>query len=171
VSAPACRTAVAAGLLFLAACASPPPKDHPPETGRPAPAQNDAVADASFDWHSLVAAPFGTLLKESPIRLHEVLLFHDESHGPAEIESRDCYAVDGAAPTFVGNPADEYLMCFEHDRLERIEASVQIAFSARLAVVPGERTAELLITLSNAATPNAEQVPPRDPAAPPSAVP
>jgi hypothetical protein len=208
VSAPACRTAVAAGLLLLAACASPPPKDHPPETGRPAPAQNDAVADASLDWHSLVAAPFGTLLKDSPIRLHEVLLFHDESHGPAEIESRDCYAVDGAAPTFVGNPPDEYLMCFEHDRLERIEASVRIAagdaarvfgracalwlknarplppaedacegrdgdiaFSARLAAVPGERTAELLITLSNAATPNAEQVPPRGPAAPPSAVP
>jgi hypothetical protein len=208
VSAPACRTAVAAGLLLLAACASPPPKDHPPETGHPAPAQNDAVADASFDWHSLVAAPFGTLLKDSPIRLHEVLLFHDESHGPAEIESRDCYAVDGAPPTFVGTPPDEYLMCFEHDRLERIDASVRIAaddaarvfgracalwlknarplpapeddcegrdgdiaFSARLAVVPGEHTAELLITLSNAATPNAEQAPPRDPAAPPSAVP
>ena len=97
LSAHARRTA-AAGLLMLAACASPPPKDHPPEAG---PAQNDAAADASFDWHPLVAAPFGTLLKDSPIRLHEVLLFREQSHEPAEIESKDCYAVDGTPPTFV----------------------------------------------------------------------
>ena len=138
VNAPARRTA-ALGLLVLAACASPPPKDHPPETGPTAPAaarpatapatpvQNDAAADASFDWHPLVAVPFGTLLKDCPIRLHEVLLFHDESLGSAGTESRDCYAVDGSAPTFIGHAPDEYLMCFEHDRLDRIDVSVRIA--------------------------------------------
>ena len=214
------RRIAAAGLLLLVACASPPPKDHPPETGRPvpaaarsatppvAPAQNDAAADASFDWHPLVVAPFGTRLVDSPIRLHEVLLFHDESLGSADIESKDCYAVEGTPPTFVGRPPDEYLMCFEHDRLDRIDASVRIpaadavgvfgracalwmrdakrlpapdnvcegrdgdtAFSARLAALPGENTAELLMTLSDAAKDDAEPATPRDPGAPPSAAP
>jgi hypothetical protein len=224
------RKIAAAGLLSLVACASPPPKDHPSETGRPAPAaarsatptvapaQNDAAADASFDWHPLVAAPFGTLLKDSPIRLHEVLLFHEEPHAPAENESKDCYAVDGTPPTFAGSPPDEYLLCFEHDRLDRIDVAVRIlaedaarvfgracaqwsgnakpmpgaddacegrdgdiAFSARLAAVPGEPTAELLMTLSDAAktdaaktdaaTTDAQPAPPRDPGAPPLAPP
>jgi hypothetical protein len=214
------RRIAAAGLLLLVACASPPPKDHPPETGRPAPAaarsatplvapaQNDAAADASFDWHPLVVAPFGTRLVDSPIRLHEVLLFHDESLGSADIESKDCYAVEGTPPTFVGRPPDEYLMCFEHDRLDRIDASVRIpaaaavgvfgracalwmrnakplpardnvcegrdgdtAFSARLAALPGENTAVLLMTLSAAAKDDAEPATPRDPGTPPSAAP
>src|ERR1700674_4070121 len=90
VSAPARGTATALALLLFAACASPPPKDHRPEIARPAPGaarsatpqaasaatplQNDAVADASFDWHPLVVAPFGTRLVDSPIPLHGVLL-------------------------------------------------------------------------------------------------
>jgi len=228
VNAPACRAAAALGLLLLAACVSPP-RGNLAETGRPAPvpaatraaaplvtpAQNDAAANASFDWHPLVVAPFGTLLKDSPIRLHEVLLFHDESLGSADIESKDCYAVEGTPPTFVGRPPDEYLMCFEHDRLDRIDASVRIpaddaarifgracalwlrnakplpapdnvcegrdgdtAFSARLAALPGENTAELLMTLSDAAKSDAakteaepETTTPRDPGSPPSAAP
>jgi hypothetical protein len=174
------------------------------------PVQNDAAANASFDWHPLVVAPFGTKLVDSPMRLHEVLLFREQSHEPAEIESKDCYAVDGTAPTFIGQAPDEYLMCFEHDRLDRIDASVRfaaedaarifgracalwlenaqpltraddacegrdgdIAFSARLAAVPGENTAELLMTLSDAAKRDAEPEPatPRDPGSPPSAAP
>jgi hypothetical protein len=231
VTAPACRAAAALGLLLLSACASPPPQGRPP--GRPVPgatraatapvtpAQNDAAANASFDWHPLVVAPFGTRLVDSPIPLHEVLLFREQSHEPAEIESKDCYAVDGTPPTFVGRAPDEYLMCFEHDRLERIEASVRfaadaaaagdferacaqwlgnahpltkaddacegrdgdIAFSARLAAVPGENTAELLMTLSDATKSDTaksdatmtdaepEPATPRDPGSPPSAAP
>jgi hypothetical protein len=221
VNAPA-RTIAALGLLMLAACASPPPKDHPPETGAPAAAfaakrgtappataaQNDSAADASFDWHPLVVAPFGTLLKDSPIRLHEVLLFRDESLGSSGTESKDCYAVDGTAPTFIGHAPDEYLMCFEHDRLDRIDASARIAvddaarifgracarwlgnaqpltkaddacegrdgdvaFSARLVVQPGEPTAELFMTLTDAAGRDAEHPPPDDPKAPSPAAP
>jgi hypothetical protein len=217
---------------LLTACASPPSQGQPP--GRPAPvpaatraatalvtpAQNDAAANASFDWHPLVVAPFGTRLVDSPIRLHEVLLFREQSHEPAEIESKDCYTVDGTPPTFVGRAPDEYLMCFEHDRLDRIDASVRlaaddaarifgracalwlgnaqpltkaddacegrdgdIAFSARLAAVPGENTAELLMTLSDAAKSDAaksdaaksdaepEPATPPDPGSPPSAAP
>src|SRR5260370_28613015 len=116
----------AAGFLLLAACASPPPKSQLQETGRAVPAPSDAAANASFDWHPLVLAPFGTLLKDSPIRLHEVLLFREQSHEPAEIESKDCYAVDSTPPTFLGHVPDEYLMCYEHDRLARIEAMVRV---------------------------------------------
>jgi hypothetical protein len=228
VTAPACGSAAVLGFLLLAACASPP-RGHPAATGRPAPvpaatraatplvapAQNDAVANGSLDWHPLVLAPFGTRLVDSPIRLHEVLLFRERSHGPAEIESKDCYAVDGTPPPFVGQAPDEYLMCFEHDRLDRIDASVRIAaddaarifgracalwlgnaqpltkaddacegrdgaiaFSARLMAVPGENTAELLMTLfdatkADAAKSDAEPEPatPRDPGSPPSAAP
>jgi len=190
---------------MLAACASPPPKDHPPEAG---PAQNAAAADPSFDWHPLVVEPFGTRLVDSPVRLHEVLLFREQSREPADIESKDCYTVDGTPPTFVGQVPDQYLMCFEHDRLDRIDASVRfaaddaarlfgracalwsgnaqppakaddacegrdgdIAFSARLAAVPGENTAELLMTLSDAAKSDAEPATARDPDSPPSAAP
>ncbi len=195
-------------LLLLAACASPPPQGHLPDTGRPLPAavpvQNDAAADASFDWHPLVIAPFGTRLVDSPIRLHEVLLFREQSHGAAETESKDCYAVDGTVPAFVGRSPEEYLMCFEHDRLDHIEVSVRIeaaaaagdfrracalwsgnaqplakaddacegrdggtAFSARLVVLPGEPTAELHMTLADAAKRDPEPAPPPDPQAPP----
>ncbi|MDB6083545.1 MAG: hypothetical protein JWN43_1426 [Gammaproteobacteria bacterium] len=111
------------GLLMLAACAaSPPARDSQLER---APADG-AVTDASYDWHGLVLAPFGTLLKDSPVGLHEVLLFHDESHGAGEPDGKDCYSVDGASPRFVGRQTVEYLLCFDHDRLNRIEASVHL---------------------------------------------
>jgi hypothetical protein len=219
VSAPARTTAAALGLLLLAACASPRATDK----GRPAPAasaappaattQHDAAADASLDWHPLVAAPFGTRLVDSPIHLHEVLLFREQSQWPAEIESKECYAADGTAPAFAGRAPEEFLMCFEHDRLDRIEAMVRIeaeraagdferactlwlgnaqwpghaqppaaddacegrdgdtAFSARLVSLPGEATAELHLTLSDAASRDAQAAPPPDPNLPSPAAP
>jgi hypothetical protein len=119
------RQAPGAACLLLVACVSSRPVgDRAPGT-HPAPVQAGA-ADASYDWHGLLVAPFGTLLKESPIALHEVLLFHDESHGGAEA-GKDCYAIDGAPPRFVGRQPDEYLLCFDHDRLNRIDASVRLA--------------------------------------------
>ena len=103
---------------------------------------------------------------------------------------------------------EEYLMCFEHDRLGRIDASVRvaaddaardfgracatwsgnapqvppvddactgrdgdIAFSARLEALPGERSALLRISLTDAARRDAEGEPPGDPAAPSPAAP
>ena len=198
------RVTAVAGLWLIAACASPPAKERVPGNGGAVTAQNDGAADAAFDWHPLVVEPFGTRLVDSPIALHEVLLFQEEPHATPEVESKDCFAVDGAPPTFGGNPPDEYLLCFEHDRLDRIDASVRIAagdaaedfgracarwlrtakslpaaanacagrdgdiaFSARLAVMPGESTAELLITLSDAAKRDAEQEPEDSPGATP----
>lgn len=130
MSAPARRGAGAAGLLLLAACASVPPSDERPANAaqladRQA-AAAAAAAQAGVDWHPLVAAPFGTLLKDSPVPLHEVLLFHDEGQA-AEASPRDCYALDAGAPRFLGRVPDDYLLCFEHDRLVRIEASVGLA--------------------------------------------
>jgi hypothetical protein len=117
---------IGAAALVLAACAASPPRGNPAQQSQPAPAQNNVEMDASYDWHGLVLAPFGTLLKESPIALHEVLLFHEEPRGAADADTKDCYGVDGAPPRFVGRQPDEYLLCFDHDRLSRIDASVRL---------------------------------------------
>ena len=122
-------TAGVAGLLVLAACASAPPTNGHTRADRPAPApaQNGTVADASYDWHGLVLVPFGTRLQASPIPLHEVLLFHDESQSTAAGDNKDCYTVDGALPRFLGQRPEEYFLYFRYDRLNRIEASVRVA--------------------------------------------
>jgi hypothetical protein len=122
-------TAGVAGLLVLAACASAPPTNGHTRADRPAPApaQNGTVADASYDWHGLMLVPFGTRLKASPIPLHEVLLFHDESQSTAAGDNKDCYTVDGAPPRFLDQRPEEYFLCFRYDRLNRIEASVRVA--------------------------------------------
>jgi hypothetical protein len=73
----------------------------------------------------LVIVPFGTLLKDVPYRLSEVVVFHDAESGSAGHEDRDCHTVQGTAPPrFFGRPVGEYSLCFSSDRLNRIEASV-----------------------------------------------
>lgn len=109
--------------LMLAACAARSPQTAaPPETAKVAVVK----ADPSYDWHVLVLAPFGILLKESPLPLHEVLLFHDDTHGPGDAESKDCFSLDQPPPRFIGKQPDHYLWCFEHDRLTRVEAAVRL---------------------------------------------
>ncbi len=77
--------------------------------------------------------PFGTLLKDMPLALDEVLLFRDaagpaSSGTPNDLESGDCYSMAGASPPpFLARRPDSYLLCFEHDRLRRIGASLQLA--------------------------------------------
>ena len=60
------RACLAAALLALAACAAPKPKAPEPPPAPP-------PLDASYDWHVLLIAPFGSLLKDIPATLHEVL--------------------------------------------------------------------------------------------------
>jgi hypothetical protein len=119
------RIALTAGLLTLsAACVSGTSRR---AAAGPVPLPPSAAAlDPSYDWHGLILTPFGTLLKESPVPLHEVLLFHDEAHPATEAEMRDCFAIDGAPPRFVGRQPDQLLLCFDHDRLNRVEASVRL---------------------------------------------
>jgi hypothetical protein len=108
-------------VLVLAACAAPAPKPAAPLNVAPAP------PDASYDWHVLLVAPFGSVLKDVPLTLHEVLLFRDEARTAAPADELECYAVDGAAPLFIARSPTEYLLCFKHDRLSRIEATVRLA--------------------------------------------
>jgi hypothetical protein len=107
-------------VLMLCACAASQPKPAAPTA--PAP----ITLDASYDWHVLVVAPFGSVLKDVPMTLHEVLLFRDEAQRAAPADELECYAVDGARPRFVARSPSEYLLCFKHDRLSRIEATVRL---------------------------------------------
>jgi hypothetical protein len=112
----------AAALMVLAACHASAPR-----ITAPAPAP-DAVppSDATYDWHVLVIVPFGVTLKDIPLTLHEVLLFRDEAHGTGAGDDAECYAPDGPAPRFLGTTPEEYLLCFKHDRLSRVQASVRL---------------------------------------------
>jgi hypothetical protein len=157
------RTIVICALL--SACASAPP---------PAP----PAADPAYDWHGLVVAPFGSGLKDMPGALHEVLQFHDESRAKGDAEDQECYGTSAPTPNFAGRKPDEYLLCFRHDRLVRIEATLRLAavqaasllsgtcaawgdrcqgqegdirFSVRLAEDSGEPDPPLIVTLRAAA--------------------
>ena len=88
-------------------------------------APSTPALDASYDWHVLLAAPLGSVLKDTPLALHEVLLFRDEAKR-TDGDEGDCYAIDGTAPTFVARVPDEYLLCFKHNRLARVEATVRV---------------------------------------------
>ena len=107
----------------LCACA-PGPHGAKPEAP---PQQSTQPTDASYDWHVLLAAPFGSALKDVPLNLHEVLLFRDEALAAVPADEPECYAPDMPAPRFLARAPGEYLVCFRQDRLSRIQASVAIA--------------------------------------------
>jgi hypothetical protein len=114
------QTFLTGAVLMLAACAASQPKPAMPPAAAPIP------LDASYDWHVLVIAPFGSALKDVPMTLHEVLLFRDERERATPSDELECYAVDGTRPRFVARSLSEYLLCFRHDRLWRIEATVRL---------------------------------------------
>lgn len=113
------RTFLSGILLALVGCAAPKPKAPEPPPAPP-------PLDASYDWHVLLIAPLGSVLREIPATMHEVLLFRDEEHNSAAADELECYAVDGQLPRFVARHAAEYLLCFRRDRLSRIEATVRL---------------------------------------------
>jgi hypothetical protein len=128
----ALRIALSAALLApVVACHTSSPRVTAPGRAPPPPSAQ-VPADASYDWHGLLIAPFGSVLKDIPAALHEVLLFRDEAqHGGASADNAsaadaECYATDAPAPRFVGRAPDEYLLCFRQDRLSRIQASVRL---------------------------------------------
>jgi hypothetical protein len=129
-----CRIALSAALLAaLAACHAPSPRVSVPDRTPPPPAAHEP-SDPSYDWHGLLIVPFGSVLKDIPVALHEVLLFRDEARGStaaddaadAPAADSECYAADAPAPRFAGRMPDEYLMCFQQGRLSRIQASVRL---------------------------------------------
>jgi len=143
------QLALTAGLLAaLSACQAPPARVEAPEHAQ---AANAHPLDGSYDWHGLLIAPFGSLLRDIPLKLHEVLLFRDEARRPGAAEDAEadaeCYAAAVPAPRFVGRTPDEYLLCFKHDRLSRIRASVPLTD----AEAPGVFAAACALWLKNAA--------------------
>ncbi|MGO9930940.1 MAG: hypothetical protein ACLPV8_03880 [Steroidobacteraceae bacterium] len=154
-----------AAALLLAACASTPRAPLPaPPAPKPVP------LDASYDWHVLLLAPFGSVLKDVPLPLHEVLLFRDEAPGAPAADEAECYATDAAAPRFIAREPEEYLLCFKHDRLSRIEAAVRVPEAQAAKVF----AAACGLWLKNAATalpPASGAPPPPTPPAVPAAAP
>jgi hypothetical protein len=116
---------ITALLASLAGCHASSPRTTLPD--RAPPPQSSAPSDASYDWHGLLIAPFGSVLKEVPLTLHEVLLFRDEAHGTTATDEPECYAGDTPPPRFVGRTPDSYLLCFKQDRLSRVQASVRLS--------------------------------------------
>jgi hypothetical protein len=111
------RLAVAAGCLWLGACAS-----HPAKQQSPAAAAQPPPLEASYDWHVLIVAPFGSLLKDLPLPKSEVLVFD----GQTPESAGECYGIDAPQPRFLSQLPTELTLCFRHDHLARIEATVML---------------------------------------------
>jgi hypothetical protein len=118
-------TLSAALLAALTACRATAPRVTPPERSASAPAAHE-LGLGSDDWHGLLIAPFGSTLKDIPLALHEVLLFRDEARADDAAGATDCYAADTPAVRLFGRDPDEYLLCFQQDRLARIQARVRL---------------------------------------------
>jgi hypothetical protein len=103
-------------LVILSGCAAPKAAPEPPAPSTPA-------LDASYDWHGLMLLPFGSVLKDVPFTLHEVLMFRDAAQA-AQGDDAECYAVEQTAPRFLARTPSEYLLCFRHDHLARVQATV-----------------------------------------------
>ncbi len=115
--------AAACGAALLAACTSPHPRGEPPAGGTAA----AATTAATDDWHALMILPFGTLLRDVPYRLEEVVVFHDAAVAVAGRQEHECYTLrETAPPRLFGRPVEELSLCFSADRLNRIEASVRL---------------------------------------------
>ena len=113
-----CRVSASAALLAaLGGCHHAPAI---PATRPPTPVV--APIAAPYDWRGLLIAPFGTVLKAIPVALHEVLLFRED---PAAALP-ECYAADGPGPNIAGHIPDEYVLCFAHDRLARVQVSASL---------------------------------------------
>ncbi len=69
-------------LAALAGCQASPPRLKAAGPAA-APAEPQAPVDPSFDWHVLVVAPFGSVLKDVPLALHEYCCFATRTPGAA----------------------------------------------------------------------------------------
>jgi hypothetical protein len=126
----AAAAAAACAAVLMAACAAPNSGQKSPPRGSP-PAAPQAPND---DWQALMLLPFGTLLKDVPYRLDEVVVFHDSAGTAAGREEHECYTLRGTEPPrLFGRPVEGYSLCFSADRLNRIEASVSLAAESAAA--------------------------------------
>lgn len=112
--------ATVSGAAWLSGCTAP-------ARGPATPAATAAPAAAplvSHDFSGLVLAPFGTPFKDVPVPLTEVLVFH-QADGARVREDGDCFRPN-VVVSFLGRAPTDHLLCFDHDRLEKIEAAVAL---------------------------------------------
>jgi hypothetical protein len=110
--------AVSSGAWLEGCAASAPARGSAPGASPPA----AAPAVVSHDVSPLMPAPFGTAFKDVPVRLTEVLVFH-QPDAPRTNEDVDCFRPNQVV-SFLGRAPADHLLCFDHDRLKRVEASV-----------------------------------------------
>lgn len=95
------------------------------------PAGPSVSADPTADWRKLLIAPLGSQLPDLHVALEEVLFFRDAGAAVGG-EEAECYATHAGTMSFAGRDTSEYLLCFEHGRLNRVRATVNLpADSAR----------------------------------------
>jgi hypothetical protein len=115
---------VVSGAAWLEGCAgSAPARGSAPAAVLPA-----APAAVAHDFNPLVLAPFGTPFKDVPVPLTEVLVFHQPDAARTAADA-DCFRPN-VVVAFLGRAPAEHLLCFEHDRLGRIEAAVVLPATA-----------------------------------------
>ena len=76
-------------------------------------------ADPSGDWRRFAVAPFGSLLQDVHVPVHEVLMFGEQAQ-------QECYALDAPARSIFGRQVDSYLLCYSKGRLDLVELSVSL---------------------------------------------
>lgn len=113
--------AIVASAAWLSGCAgSAPARRSPPSAATAAP----APPLVSHDFSGLLLAPFGTPFRDVSVPLTEVLVFH-QADGTRGREDGDCFRPN-VVVSFLGRAPTDHLLCFDHDRLEKIEAAVAL---------------------------------------------
>jgi hypothetical protein len=97
------------------------------------PAGAAIAPDAALaDWREIPVAPLGTELAVLHSGLHEILYFQDthpavEPPAPGEPGvAADCYRANGPLPRVLNRGSRDYVLCFMHDRLARVEAVLDL---------------------------------------------
>jgi hypothetical protein len=117
----AAAAATAASAAWVSGCASSAPAHGSVPTAATAAPAPPLI---SHDFSGLVLAPFGTPFKDVSVPLTEVLVFH-QADGARIRDEGDCFRPN-VVVSFLGRAATDHLLCFDHDRLERIEAAVAL---------------------------------------------
>jgi hypothetical protein len=113
--------ATVSSAAWLSGCAgSAPARRSAPSAATAAP----APPLVSHEFGGLLLAPFGTPFKDVSVPLTEVLVFH-QADGTRGREDGDCFRPN-VVVSFLGRAPTDHLLCFDHDRLEKIEAAVAL---------------------------------------------
>jgi hypothetical protein len=120
-----CVAAAVSSAAWLEGCAaSAPARGSAPTSPSAAPAVAASAPVVSHDFTALVLAPFGTAFQDVPVPLTEVLVFH-QPDARRTSEDADCFRPN-VVVSFLGRAPTDHVLCFDRDRLKKIEASVAL---------------------------------------------